>query len=368
MVIKCLLVVLTLTYNFYPQLLKEEIYRVTPTENKISEIRHLSTAGSALIIETENNVQNYYLVNLLDKLDKKLLFSSQQVNQEAIRFSENNRFITFSTKEADRYVMKIYDTLDGTIKEISDPQGDVLYASLVNKKNILYEVNPPRDYPKIYLLTEDISNPKFIGDGTTPLWSPDGKWFLARKAEYDKSDLKNKRVKMLGYTIVKKPIYSIYNYQGQKILDIKNHDDINFIQWSPTSDKILFTELDDIGFYVVYLKFSNKKIEIEKEYHFEGFINKGKNVAGVNNPTWSPSGNWIAFEKSIEDGQSILESSIYIHNTNTHKQFEIINLQSEDINEIEWISDYELLTILDQDYKSHQKIVNKITIALLKND
>lgn len=368
MVIKYLLVGISLTFNLYPQLLQEEVYKVSSTENKISEIRQISPTGFALILETDNNIKNYYLVNLFDKKEKKLLFSSQQERREVIRFSENSRFITYSITEGDRYAMKIYDTKDGKIKEINNPNGDIIYASVISMDNILYELRPPKDYPKIYLLDGNTNNIKLIGDGMTPMWSPDGKWFLARKAEYEKSNTKSKKVKLEGYEIVKKPIYSIYNYQGQKILDIKNHENINFIQWSHSSDKIVFTKLGIMGFYIVYLKFSNNIAEIEKEYHFKGFTKKEENVVFVDNPTWSPNGNWISFVKSIEDGHSVLERSIYIHNTSTNQQREIINLKSETLQEIEWISDYELLTIEERNNKSNDKVVNKINIPFLKTN
>lgn len=368
MLFKSVLVAIAICGSIYPQVVKQEVYKVTSTERKISEIRQLSNSGSALIIETENNLQNYYLVNLFDQREKKLLFSSPQGNRESIRFSENSRFITFSTKDANRYIIKVYDTFDGTVKEINDPDGDVVYASIVNENNILYEIVPPRDYPKIYMLNEDFSNPKFIGDGTTPKWSPDGNWFLARKAEYDKSKTKSKRVKMLGYEIVKKPIYSIYDYYGQKILDIKNHEKINFIQWSPSSDKILFTKLNSPGFFIIYLKITNNSIEVEKEYHFDGFAKEGENIAYVDNPNWAPKGEWISFIKSVGDGNSIFESSVYIHNIYTHKQLEVTNFPGDEIQQSIWISDYELLTMQRGGYKSNEKYVIKTNIAVLKNN
>lgn len=359
MLIKYLLLVLILTYNLFPQIQKEEIYSIISSDDKNTEIRQVSTTGLVIIIKTENNMQNYYLVDLFNKQEEKLLFSSQNPQREAIRFSENNRFITFSTKETERYVMKIYDTLEDTIIEINDPQGDVVYASVVGK-NILYEVRPPREYPKIYMIAQGSDRPKYITDGMTPKWSPDGKWFLALKAEYAIMDTAKKIVKKLGYIITKKPIYSIYNSNGKRILDIKNHENINLIEWSPTSDKIAFKKLGGVGFYLIYLKISFDKIELENVYHVKGFAKEGANFAYMENLKWSPDGNWISFLKSVENGHSVIECAIYIHNAISHRQVEIIKLPHNKILEIDWISNYEILTTQGND-------VNKISIPLLKN-
>lgn len=253
---------------------------------------------------------------------------------------------------------------DGTIIKINDSSGEVSYASVVNKNQILYEVRPPREYAKIYLVNEDFSNPKCIGDGFTPLWSPNGKWFLARKAEYDKENLDDKMSKHFGFKIIQKPTYSIYNYLGKKILDIKNHDDVSYIKWAPASDKIVLKEFDE-GFYIIYLKSVNDKLEIEKEYHFEGFAKEGENVAFTIDPNWSPDGNWIALNKSIEDGHRILENSLYIYNPKSDEKNKIISYDDQIIQKITWISDHQLLILLVSNDGKNEMVVNKISIETL---
>ncbi len=366
MFLKSFFLLIAFFSSSHPQFLIEEIYRVTSSENKISEVLDISNIGQLIIRETENNIQKYYLVDVINNPPPKLIFTSSQVQGNSIWFSENSRFIILSLKEADRFKIKIYDTQDETLKELNDPNGDVGYVSIIDKKNILYEVTPPRDYPRIYMSAENGSNPKFIGDGMTPLWSPDGKWFLVKKGEYVKDTSNTKRAKLLGYKIIKKPIYSIYDCNGEKILDIKNHDDNNFIRWSPTSDKIVFTELGDIGFYIIYFKSSDNFITIEKVFHFEGFPKEGENVAFALNPTWSPDANWISYIRNVENGHTILENSIFVYNINTHQQHSVVSYNDKNIEKIIWLSNNELI-FLATSIDNTEHFVYKIDIDDLMN-
>ena len=213
---------------------------------------------------------------------------------------------------------------------------------------------------------EGTETPNYITEGIGAFWSPDGKWFLVKKGEYVKDSSNTKRAKLLGYKIIKKPIYSIYGCNGEKILDIKNHDDINFIRWSPTSDKIVFTELGDIGFYIIYFKSSDNFITIEKVFHFEGFPKEGENVALALNPTWSPDANWISYIRNIENGNTILENSIFVYNINTHQQHSVVSYNDKNIEKIIWLSNNELI-FLATSIDNTEHFVYKIDIDDLMN-
>lgn len=363
MFLKSFFLLIAFFSSSHPQFLIEEIYRVTSSENKISEVLDISNIGQLIIRETENNIQKYYLVDVINNPPPKLIFTSSQVQGNSIWFSENSRFIIFCPNDGTRFIVKIYDTNDESIKEISDKEGDVVRASLVDKNRILFDVRRPREYPKVYMYLEGTETPNYITEGIGAFWSPDGKWFLVKKGEYVKDASNTKRAKVFGYKIIKQPLYSIFNTAGQKILDIEKQD-VHYIKWSPKSDKIVL-ELNN-KVCLIFLKTSNDQLTIEYEYYFERISKEGENMAGAENPTWSPDANWISYIRNVENGHTILENSIFVYNINTHQQHSVVSYNDKNIEKIIWLSNNELI-FLATSIDNTEHFVYKIDIDDLMN-
>ncbi len=102
----------------------------------------------------------------------------------SVRVSDDRRYLYYSAKDetSGKDVGKIYDIKSGKFTLIEGFDGNVagLYISWRTGR-ISYQVRNEGHSAKLYISDWDGKNSKFIADALSGPWSPDGKWFLARR-------------------------------------------------------------------------------------------------------------------------------------------------------------------------------------------
>ncbi|MBN2541637.1 PD40 domain-containing protein [bacterium] len=89
---------------------------------------------------------------------------------------------------------------------------------------------------------------------------------------------------------------SVYGVQGNQKWFIAGGNDLYYsVTYSPTGDRIALEGLNE-GIYI-------------SDFRGENTVLVGKG----NNPTWSPNGKFIVFDRSKDDGYKIFASDIYAH-------------------------------------------------------
>jgi uncharacterized protein (TIGR03067 family) len=155
---------------------------------------------------------------------------------------------------------------------------------------------------RVFVVDADGGNPKDLGEGTLPSWSPDGKRIVYSRYSPNR-----------GVWVI--------NADGSDI-QLVNSDGWN-ADWSPKNDEVAYTLNDNIC--VHDLKTRKQRSLLEKEYQ--------QVYWGL---SWSPDGRWICFRGSLPDGASEVA---LVHAEGEAKGFKVL-LAVKSIPEIKELENY----------------------------
>lgn len=334
---------------------QDQILTLSPSELQSYRIHEISGNGLALISENKDLYVYHHIEDGVGKTSlKEFILSSDQFPVEMARFSLYNRYVIIRIKKGEKTSLNIYDIQTQNTRTIEHDTGNVINATISpTTADILYEVRIFGESPKIYLLEEYDSEPILVAEGIGARWSPDGKWFFVRTIKDSGVKLKEKyfagkisKSEYLEKAKTKKTRspdpapYWIYSADGEPILELE--DRIHWIQWSPTSDKLVVQKYGEISFHIVYLKEHSNKLDIERVYHFPGFPPSDKVYASASRPIWSPDGSKIAFIKIDGDGHYDLGWDVWILEDNTYTYYPITNSKDIRLRNLTWATANEL--------------------------
>jgi len=313
----------------------EKIFELKVQVDKKSEISQVSSYGYAILSEGDD----FYLLDRDKDFEKAFICSkagetSPEQKGDRVRFSTNDRYLCIKKTETNRKNLEIYDTVSKNKKQIKSEIGNVVNASVFNMNNIIYQVRTEENEAKTYLIRNG-KQPVFITEGIGERWSPDGRWFLVK----ERKDNPNKNAKRKNIIML-----SIYDSDGNKMIETNEFGTSNWIRWSPTSDKIVFTEFGSAGFYIIYLKEKNGKLSIDHSYHFRP-DKDANNYFFTIQPEFSQDGIKISFIRSIEDGHYTYNQNIWILEDGSYQYYQVSDFSSAQINDITWLNSNELAVI-----------------------
>ena len=307
---KNLIILIFFLYGYaYSQVVKEKIISFESNIETTKEVCDISKNGTIIVKESFNNDSSAYYLYLLNKEKKKVFLAGSSNNRKGYAWFSNNYVVIRLISNTKTYI-KIFDTKNGIEKTIENESGNVVSSSVLNLNNIIYQLRTPDKIPKIFYLKNNKET--FIANGIGEKWSPDGKWILVKNVNKIKLK-KNKDTNDENNSFCK-----IYNLSGTEVLTLNNFKNVVDIRWSPNSDKIVLREINDKGFYILYLESLYNRLVVKDTYHFKGFEKIDSNFIVVINPEWDLNGENIVYAKAVEDGENILETSIWTHNVNNH--------------------------------------------------
>jgi len=316
-------------------IISEKIYELKKQTGKKTEISQVSSYGYAIL----NEGDDFYLLNRNKDFEKVFICSkadktSQEQKGHRVRFSTNDRYLCINKTEAGRWTLEVNDLVNKNTKLLRSEIGNVVNASVFNMNNIIYQVRTEENEAKMYLIRNG-GQPVFITDGLGGRWSPDGKWFLVKESRVNPDkNAKKKRIMML----------SIFDSDGNKMIETNEFGSSNWIRWSPTSDKIILEEFGGCGFYIIYLKEKNGELSIDHSYHFRP-DKDANNYYGTLNPEFSQDGTKISFIRSDEDGHYTYNQNIWILEDGSYQYYQVSDFSNTQINDITWLNSNELSVI-----------------------
>jgi len=331
-----LLVFISLVGFSRDKITSEKLFELRKQTGKRTEISQVSSYGYAILTEGDD----FYLLDKNKDFKKTLICSktegkSQEQKGDRVRFSTNDRYLCINKTEAGKWILEINDLANENGKKLlRSESGNVVNASIFDINNIIYQVRTKENEAKTYLVRND-GQPKFITDGLGGRWSPDGKWFLVKKNQTNPDKSSGKKRKIL---------LSIFDSDGNKMIETSEFGSSNWIRWSPTSDKIVYTEFGSGGFYIIYLKEQNGNLSIDHSYHFRPEQDENKYYFTIE-PEFSPDGTKISFIRSIEDGHFTYNQNIWILEDGSYQYYQVSDFNNTQINDLTWINCNEILAI-----------------------
>ncbi|MDO9547769.1 MAG: hypothetical protein Q7J65_02250 [Candidatus Marinimicrobia bacterium] len=323
----------------------EKTFELKKQTGKKTKISQVSSYGYAILSEGDDFFlleygKNFEKVFICSKADK----TSPEQKGARVRFSTNDRYLCINKTEANRKTLEIYDTVSKNTKQIKTEVGNVVNASVFDMDNIIYQVRTEENEAKTYLIRNG-GEPVFITDGLGGRWSPNGKWFLVEESQTnpDKSS-KKKRIIML----------SIFDSDGNKMIETNEFGTSNWIRWSPTSDKIVYTEFGSAGFYIIYLNDKNGELSIDHSYHFRPDKDVN-NYYGTLEPEFSQDGTKISFIRSDEDGHYTYNQNIWILEDGSYRYYQVSDFSNAQINDVTWLKSNEL-SVIKEDISDRSNI------------
>lgn len=137
---------------------------------------------------------------------------------------------------------------------------------------------------------------------------------------------------------------SIFDSAGNKIIETSEFGTSNWIRWSPTSDKIVFTEFGSAGFNIIYLDDKNGDLTIDHSYHFRPDKDEN-NYYGTLYPEFSQDGTKISFIRSDEDGHYTYNQNIWILEDGSYQYYQVSDFSNTLIDDVTWMNENELSVI-----------------------
>lgn len=327
------------------KVISEKMFELKKQTGKRTEISQVSSYGYAILTEGDD----FYLLDKNKDFEKTLICSKaedtpQEIKGDRVRFSTNDMYLCIKKTEANRKTIEIYDTVSKNKKQIKSEAGNVVNASVFNMNNIIYQVRTKENEAKTYLI-QNGEQPVFITEGIGERWSPDGRWFLVK----ERKDNPNKNAKRKNIIML-----SIYDSDGNKMIETNEFGTSNWIRWSPTSDKIVFSEFGSAGFYIIYFKEQEGKLSIDHSYHFRPEKDEN-NYYGTLQPEFSPDGTKISFIRSIEDGHYIYNQNVWILEDGSYKYYRVSDFSSTQISDVTWVNSNEM-TVIKENVSDRDKI------------
>ncbi|MFA4922267.1 MAG: hypothetical protein WC611_09070 [Candidatus Neomarinimicrobiota bacterium] len=340
-----LLVFISLVGFSRDKITSEKLFELRKQTGKRTEISQVSSYGYAIL----NEGDDFYLLDKKKDFEKTLICSkakgtSHEQKGDRVRFSTNDRYLCIRKLEGNKKNLEIYDTISKNKKQIKSEIGNVVNASVFNMDNIIYQVRTKKNEAKTYLIRNG-GQPKFITEGIGERWSPDGKWFFV-KGTKDNPDNNAKKKRIM--------ILSVFDSDGNKIIETSEFGSSNWIRWSPTSDKIVYSEFGSAGFFIIYLKEQNGKLSIDHSYHFRPDQDENNYFFTIQ-PKFSQDGTKISFVRSIEDGHYTYNQNIWILEDSSYQYYQVSDFSSTQINDVTWISSNEM-AVTKEDVSDRDKI------------
>lgn len=328
------------------KVISEKMFELRKQTGKRTEISQVSSYGYAILSEGDD----FYLLDRNKDFEKTLICSKaedapQEIKGNRVRFSTNDRYLCINRTEAGRWTLEINDLANkNAIKLLRSEIGNVINASVFDMNNIIYQVRTKENEAKMYLIRNG-GEPVFITDGLGGRWSPDGKWFLVEESRMnpDKSARKKRIITL-----------SIFDSDEKKMIETSEFGTSNWIRWSPTSDKIVFSEFGSAGFYIIYFKEQDGKLSIDHSYHFRPDQDKNKYFFTIE-PEFSPDGTKISFVRSIEDGHYIYNQNIWILEDGSYQYYQVSEFSSTQISDVTWVNSNEM-TVTKENVSDGDKI------------
>ena len=370
---------LAITECFPQNLLDSAPFKITQkslVKISASEIYRLSSRGRFVIKDNHWRTDDFYLADIRNPSEKKFLFSRSKSNRaKSVRFDRtNDRYLILNKSQGGKSFLEIFDTITKEFRDIKNEYGDIVFASVSDLQNILYQIRPKDARPQIYLVNN--SSEILLGDGMGEQWAPNGKWFtfkspvnpeltLSEKIEYGKrrSEEASAAIRSGQYSREKILwVYGVYSSGGEKFFDITGFRIVDWLRWAPDSKKMVLKDRYNNGFYIIYFKETKGMLEHKNAFHLENFHVNENVFSDFSIPTWSPDGSKIAFKRSLCNSDQMLGDNIWILEENSYNYYQITNFNKAEIKNIKWTNNKEILFTKKIYYSSRDEEVFKITL------
>ncbi|MBV6419620.1 MAG: hypothetical protein DAHOPDDO_00843 [Ignavibacteriaceae bacterium] len=359
-----------------PQFQHKELLSIDAKNQGNVKVHDISCDGYLIMSEIIGDFAEYYLGNIKNISDKKLIFSSTDCKNDFINFSTGGNLIVYKTKLNNKIGLQIYDIEKQSSFDLTQPNGDIVSASIVNEEILLYQLRQKESLPEIYKYSRSNNTSTFLTYGMGETISPNGKWFFVKKYNTEINSLKDKliegkiskeefsdRIINAQKTIPKSCIYDI---NGKLLLELQEfNNQIVEVNWSSDSKKLVVREIGDLGFYIIRLN-TESGMRIEKIYHFNGISSTGGFQNFALNPIWSPDGTKILFINSIEDGHEIIRMDLWIIEDNVYNLYSALIGVENSISRTVWKSN-KIINYIETDntntfYKINELIEKEVKL------
>lgn len=342
---------------------QEHILRAGPVKNET--LLFVKNENMTIILQQLGPQSANLLLTDLQTGDSRIIDKVQtQFGRVNAKISYNHNYVIYGYREVknNRFVSKIFELNTNRIIDLESSHGDLNLPSISPQTGkIVYDLRIPGEIPKIYLADLDGSNARYVADGLSGIWSPNGRWFIFSPVTENQISPKQKykagkitkeefqeKIRRRGQSRSRRdtnlihkqnrPSLVIYNSNMQKQIELDKIGRISGeIEWSPDGSKLAFRVLGT-GLYIVDLGIHNEQII---DYNLIFVSEYGYH------PTWSPSGNQLAYEdiKENASGDDIANSDIYIVNSDGTSIYNLTNTpQVLERNPI-WVSNMELIVL-----------------------
>ena len=159
--------------------------------------------------------------------------------------------------------------------------GHALPSISTDGKTLLYVHAKSRQDTSVYTRALDGGEPKPLGPGRYPAWSPDGKVALVR--DVDGTD-------------------QVFATEGQALKQITFGPGATYPSWSPDGQSLVFCQPTGGKLDIFILSLSSGE---PRQLTFTADQSEKE-------PTWSPDGRWIAFTKPPPDAPDGWQKSIFL--------------------------------------------------------
>lgn len=246
----------------------------------------------------------------------------------SVRVSDDRKYVSYFVKDdiSGREVGKVYDVESRKLFVIKRSDGDVsgLYISSTTGR-LSYQLRNYGHVTQLYISDLDGSNPKFVAEALSGPWSPDGKWFLARRVSshniHPKEKLRagtitneefNRISKQRRQGIFSIPLFWVFDASGTPQLELNSFDKFAEGIWSPDSKRLAILTTDGeihvVEFFITSsgtLVMKDSKLCARSEANFY-----------LTTPIWSPDCTQLLSVKCEMDqqGRTVLNSEILIIN------------------------------------------------------